>query len=232
MIYYSPDTGINEKSLDSSGEVYEKIDKKWRISKDIFSRLEIRIINFFLQHKYNMEINHRSPFISFSENSNKHQYRFTMQILNKYPTTEIKTFIRVFGHRHFPLTDFNVPTEIISKVLKNNVVISGSTGSGKTTFLRSALSHLSKNEHHIIIEDLSELEQESNNFTHLCSQKINQQMDQLVSNALRMSPDRIILGEIRSHEIVSFMLALNTGHTGSMTHNSFKLCRRNDLSDC
>lgn len=216
FIFFTPSGGVNEISIDSSGVINEKVENCWKRNDIQLTSEEVRIIQSFLIHLHNIEINHKRPFVSFSGKSHTNQYRFTMQIIQKYPATKIKTFIRVFKKGYRNLEDFQITQSIMSQVMQSNIVISGATGSGKTTFLKSMFRHLPKNQHHIIIEDLNELEQDSVQFTHLCTHQTGLTMDQLVTNALRMSPDRIILGEIRSIEIVSFILALNSGHTGSM----------------
>ena len=98
-------------------------------------------------------------------------------------------------------------------------LISGPTGSGKTTLLRAMLSGAT--ERVIAVEDVTELA--GNNIVCLQSRSINVEgqggitLDQLVREALRMRPDRIVVGEVRGVELMAMLQALNTGHRGATT---------------
>lgn len=103
-----------------------------------------------------------------------------------------------------------------------NILISGGTSSGKTTLMNAISRHINNNERIITIEDAAELKFQQPHVIRLetrpasiqGSTEVNQRM--LVANALRMRPDRIILGEVRSGEAFDLLQAMNTGHEGSM----------------
>ena len=104
-----------------------------------------------------------------------------------------------------------------------NIVISGGTGSGKTTLLNALSSFINERERIVTIEDSAELQLQQVHVARLETRPPNiegrgeiTQRD-LVKNALRMRPDRIILGECRSGEAFDMLQAMNTGHDGSMT---------------
>jgi pilus assembly protein CpaF len=106
---------------------------------------------------------------------------------------------------------------------KLNVLISGGTGSGKTTMLNALSSFISNKERIITIEDAAELQLQQTHIVRLETRPTNiegkgavTQRD-LVRNALRMRPDRIVLGEVRGAEVLDMLQAMNTGHAGSMT---------------
>ena len=113
--------------------------------------------------------------------------------------------------------------QILSRMLevRCNVLISGATGSGKTTLLSALLSSISVNERLICIEEMSELHPAHPHVVHLQARQANTQgrgevsLSELVRAAMRMRPDRIILGECRGGEVRDIMSALNTGHRGS-----------------
>lgn len=113
--------------------------------------------------------------------------------------------------------------QILSRMLevRCNVLISGATGSGKTTLLSALLSSISVNERLICIEEISELNPAHPHVVHLQARQANTQsrgevsLSELVRAAMRMRPDRIILGECRGGEVRDIMSALNTGHRGS-----------------
>ena len=113
--------------------------------------------------------------------------------------------------------------QILSRMLevRCNVLISGATGSGKTTLLSALLSSISVNERLICIEEMSELHPAHPHVVHLQARQANTQgrgevsLSELVRAAMRMRPDRIVLGECRGGEVRDIMSALNTGHRGS-----------------
>ncbi len=104
-----------------------------------------------------------------------------------------------------------------------NVLISGGTGSGKTTMLNAMSSHIGGRERVVTIEDAAELQLQQEHIVRLETRPASPagtgtvtQRD-LVRNALRMRPDRIIVGEVRGAETFDMLQAMNTGHEGSMT---------------
>jgi pilus assembly protein CpaF len=106
---------------------------------------------------------------------------------------------------------------------RRNVLISGGTGSGKTTLLNAMSSFIDDRERIVTIEDSAELQLQQEHVARLETRPPNiegkgeiSQRD-LVKNALRMRPDRIIVGEVRSGEAFDMLQAMNTGHDGSMT---------------
>jgi pilus assembly protein CpaF len=106
---------------------------------------------------------------------------------------------------------------------KLNVLISGGTGSGKTTFLNMLSESISHSERVVTIEDSAELQLRQPHVVRLETRPPNVEgvgavaQRQLVINALRMRPDRIILGEVRGEEALDMLQAMNTGHDGSLT---------------
>lgn len=107
-------------------------------------------------------------------------------------------------------------------ILKKNIVISGGTSSGKTTFLTTCLRQIPETERILLLEDTREVHIPHPNQVNLLSYKneqglANVSMQDLVQCALRLRPDRIILGEIRGCEILDFLGASSTGHEGSIT---------------
>ncbi|MFW0777339.1 MAG: ATPase, T2SS/T4P/T4SS family [Rickettsiales bacterium] len=119
-------------------------------------------------------------------------------------------------------------SEALCKVLKIcgairlNIIISGGTGSGKTTLLNAISRMISHGERIVTIEDAAELQLQQPHVVPLETRHANLEgegeisMRDLVKNALRMRPDRIILGEVRGGEAFDLLQAMNTGHDGSM----------------
>ena len=139
--------------------------------------------------------------------------------------------IRKFKKNKMPLSDYmkydSLSPEMaqllgIAGAIRLNIIISGGTGSGKTTMLNALSGHIDAEERVITIEDAAELLLHQPHVLRLETRpastegrgEINQR--HLVKNALRMRPDRIILGEIRGDEVIDVLSAMNTGHDGSM----------------
>ncbi len=106
---------------------------------------------------------------------------------------------------------------------KMNVIVSGGTGSGKTTLLNVLSGYIPSNERIVTIEDAAEIQLLQNHVITLECRPANLEhageitIRDLVRNSLRMRPDRIIVGEVRSGETLDMLQAMNTGHDGSLT---------------
>jgi len=140
--------------------------------------------------------------------------------------------IRRFGH--IPITENDLLangtlTEAMLALLKGavaarlNIVVSGGTGAGKTTFLNVLSGYISERERIVTIEDSAELQLKQRHVVRLETRPANVEgkgaifQRQLVINSLRMRPNRIIVGEVRSEEALDMLQAMNTGHDGSLT---------------
>jgi type IV secretion system protein VirB11 len=105
---------------------------------------------------------------------------------------------------------------------RRNIVISGGTGTGKTTFLNALLKEIPDSDRLIVIEDAPELKLAHANALGLVAVagelgEARVGMDELLKASLRLRPDRLMVGEIRGAEAFTFLRALNTGHPGSLT---------------
>ena len=104
-----------------------------------------------------------------------------------------------------------------------NILISGGTGAGKTTLLNALSSYIPEDERIVTIEDAAELRLQQTHVARMETRPANVEgvgaihIRQLVINALRMRPDRIIVGEVRAEEALDMLQAMNTGHDGSLT---------------
>jgi pilus assembly protein CpaF len=140
--------------------------------------------------------------------------------------------IRKFSKTPLQLSDligFGAMTDQMARFLtrtvvsRKNVVISGGTGSGKTTLLNVLSGAIPKDERIVTIEDAAELQLNQPHVVSLESRPPNMEgkgeytIRDLVRNALRMRPDRIIVGECRGGECLDMLQAMNTGHDGSLT---------------
>jgi pilus assembly protein CpaF len=140
--------------------------------------------------------------------------------------------IRRFGSTPLTADDMlnnNTLTPAMLELLKGivkarlNVIISGGTGSGKTTLLNCLSGYIPEDERIVTIEDAAELQLHQEHVVRLETRPPNIEgkgavrQRQLVINALRMRPDRIVVGEVRGEEALDMLQAMNTGHDGSLT---------------
>ncbi|MEW5979821.1 MAG: CpaF family protein [Acidobacteriota bacterium] len=140
--------------------------------------------------------------------------------------------IRRFGSTPLTADDLlnnNTMTPAMLELLKSivkarlNCVISGGTGSGKTTLLNCLSGYIPEDERIVTIEDAAELQLHQEHVVRLETRPPNIEgkgairQRQLVINALRMRPDRIVVGEVRGEEALDMLQAMNTGHDGSLT---------------
>lgn len=140
--------------------------------------------------------------------------------------------IRRFGKKPLRLEDllrFQMLTQEMASFLNGcilarlNIVISGGTGSGKTTLLNTLSAFIPDNERIVTIEDAAELQLQQRHVVPLETRPSNIEgkgaisTRDLVKNALRMRPDRIVVGECRGAETLDMLQAMNTGHDGSLT---------------
>ena len=140
--------------------------------------------------------------------------------------------IRRFGHERLTAEDLVNNNSLSMPMLdllrgcvkaRLNILISGGTGAGKTTFLNVLSSNISNKERIVTIEDAAELQLNQEHVVRLETRPPNIEgkgavhQRQLVINCLRMRPDRIIVGEVRGEEALDMLQAMNTGHDGSLT---------------
>lgn len=140
----------------------------------------------------------------FVNQNNEHLLQLNQKLSNLLKQKNIKEFIE---------------TAVLNK---KNILVSGGTSTGKTTFVNTAISLINKNERLVTIEDARELIVLQPNVLHLLSSRGNQgkakvQTQDLIEASLRLRPDRIIVGELRGTEAFGFLRAINTGHPGSIS---------------
>ncbi|MGH1504599.1 MAG: CpaF family protein [Acidimicrobiales bacterium] len=143
--------------------------------------------------------------------------------------------IRRFAARAHPLESFG-PPDIVDELrgllaARANVVVSGATGAGKTSLLNALTAELPSSERLVVLEDTAELRLPGAQAVRLEARPANSEgtgevtLGDLVVNALRMRPDRLVVGEVRGGEALHLVLALNTGHDGCLA-----TCHANDAA--
>lgn len=181
-------------------------DEEWQ--------LWLEIISLRFHQNWNVE----NPFVSFYGELFGKQYRLSLVHGSSSPQGRSKLILRRLAGTPHPLDAFG-ETELLQNLVKEkkNILIAGSTGSGKTSILTSLLTLVSPEEHLVILEDTYEILSDHAHQTRFLSGTTPQtSLKSYLSYSLRLSPDRILLGEMRSHEVVPFLMAMNTGHRGLM----------------
>ena len=199
-------------------------DKKEVIAIANLSKEDYQLSFEIFALKNNIAWNFSEPFASFSSKIGDHEFRITLIHHSTSANRISKIFLRSLQTVNPRLTLFNEEQEmrnLLTEMIraKKNILISGGTGSGKTTFLRALLSEIPLEDHVVVLEDTYEILPFSPHQTSFLAQDdlSKKSLKDYCAYALRMSPDRLIVGEMRSTEVVPFMLAMNTGHKGLMS---------------
>lgn len=220
------DAQITDVVLNGVRSVLVRSAGRWFSTESIFSHeSEIQDFAIDLAESANRALNFKEPFASFVAGD----WRISAVLPSGVcPETNI-TFRRVSGVDGVSSLDHlfkdHVSNDLLTKIkdhmdARQSVLIAGAAGSGKTTLLRALLRRY-PTERIITIEDVAELNLGLPNSVGLLSREPNGEgvgavsLSSLLSHALRMSPDRIALGEVRSVELVAMLDALNTGHSGA-----------------
>ncbi|MFG1486512.1 ATPase, T2SS/T4P/T4SS family [Halobacteriovorax sp. RZ-1] len=217
----------NEFIIHSPSDIEVHKQDNLNLKVEFLSNEDFVLSLVFLTQKLSIDWSFNTPFASFKDtrviSGNEIDLRISLTHPCLSPKSQAKAFLRVHSQENFKVSNFtedkdaqNLMTELISNY--KNIVIAGSTASGKTSFLRACKSLCQEGEHHVIIEDVAEIDGDISHSTHLLSHPSEgKSLKDYCSYALRMSPKRIILGEIRSSEVIPFLLAMNTGHKGMMS---------------
>ena len=222
------DPNINEIMVNGYNNIFvesEGVIKKLELEFDSEERFYEVIQN--IVSKANRQINEGSPIVDARLEDGSR----VNVVLNPLSIGGHCLTIRKFPPVPFSLKDlfnkgmFDAEAEaILNKIIieRKNFLISGGTSTGKTTLLNALLNSVSLNERVIVVEDSAELNLNNiENLVRLETRRPNHEgkgevtMRQLVKNALRMRPDRLIVGEVRDEAAIEMLEALNTGHEGS-----------------
>ena len=200
----------NSQILTPSGK---KMSLKLPLSLEEW-QLWLEIVSITFKQNWNT----KNPFCSFYAHLHGKHFRFSMVHFSTSAHGNSKLILRHIRSQQVSLSDFGTKINLKSFIDdKKNILIAGSTGSGKTTLLTSFVNHIPSDEHLIILEDTYEIISTHPHQTRfLSSAPSDASLKDFLSYSLRLSPDRMILGEMRSHEVIPFLMAMNTGHKGLM----------------
>jgi type IV secretory pathway ATPase VirB11/archaellum biosynthesis ATPase len=171
-----------------------------------------------LAHENKKEWNVRSPECSFPLLIDNQNYRMTLIHYSLSPKGGSKFFLRRHHFDQVNLNHFGLDInqqQLIKSIINSgdHFLIAGSTNSGKTTFLHSCMNLFSSEDHPVILEETPELESHHPSATFLtCQEHENRSIESLIKYSMRISPTRLIVGEIRGKEALAYLMLMNTGH--------------------
>lgn len=224
--------GANELIFNRPCEINIDYGDHWEIVQD--PKLDIKFLNNFLIElatRRNQRFDETHCHLSCELPDPFLRYRVQAQHKSSLFNSDIAICIRIPSKEAFKLESFTLSQNVINegwtyekiKELirdKKNVLLSGGTGSGKTSFLNSLMGEIDPGERVVTIEDSQELRVENVNKTQLAVPKIATEIysyQVAIDNAMRLRPDRLFLGEIDIRNTFSFLRVNNTGHAGNLS---------------
>ncbi len=223
------DSGITEIMVNGPKQIY--VERKGKISRSevIFDDDE-QLLNVIdrIVSPLGRHVDEANPMVDARLSDGSRVNAVIAPLSLKGPLLTIRKFSKIpltindligFGSLNYKMASF------LEACVKGrlNIVVSGGTGSGKTTLLNILSGYIPHDERIITIEDAAELQLRQEHVLTLESRPANLEgkgqitIRDLVRNALRMRPDRIVVGEVRGGEALDMLQAMNTGHDGSMT---------------
>jgi pilus assembly protein CpaF len=223
------DDTVNDILINTHNTVYVERDGKLQLTDVHFqdTRHLVRIINKIVA-AVGRRVDESAPMVDARLADGSRVNAIIPPLAVDGPLVSIRKFAKIPIHMD-RLIELGSMTREMAEVLKavvkcrRNVLISGGTGSGKTTLLNALSAYIDQDERIVTIEDSAELQLQQPHVGRLETRPQNLEgrgevtQRDLVKNALRMRPDRIIVGEVRAGEAFDMLQAMNTGHEGSMT---------------
>ena len=223
------DGSVSEIMINSPNEIF--VERKGRMERwqgSFQSEEQLADLIQQIVSRINRAVNTKSPIVDARLEDGSRVHVVLPPIALKGPTVTIRKFPEPITMKK--LIQLESLTEEASQFLQSlvrssyNIFISGGTNSGKTTFLNALSQYIPKEERIITIEDSAELQIQSvENLVSLETRNANAEgegavsISDLIKASLRMSPNRIIVGEVRGKECLDMLNAMNTGHDGSIS---------------
>ncbi len=223
------DKTINDILVNNKDQVYvERFGKLEMTDKKFVSDEQVRAIIERIVAPLGRRIDESTPMVDARLADGSRVNAIIPPLSLKGPTLSIRKFARerLEGEDLIRMNSLTagMATFIQASVrVRKNIIISGGTGSGKTTFLNIVSNYIPDNERIVTIEDAAELKLAQTHWVSLESRPANVEgkgsvtIRDLFRNVLRMRPDRIVIGECRGAETLDMLQAMNTGHDGSLT---------------
>ncbi|MBN3039879.1 MAG: Flp pilus assembly complex ATPase component TadA [Candidatus Omnitrophica bacterium] len=221
---------VTEVMVNNKDQVYiERNGKIYLTSKKFTGNEQVRIVIERILAPLGRRIDESVPYVDARLPDGSRVNAIIAPLSLTGPTLTIRKFARQRFYMDDLINRFGSLTPEMAQFLdacvkaRKNILVSGGTGSGKTTFLNILSSFIPETERIVTIEDSAELKLDQTHWVRLESRPPNIEgrgeitIRDLFRNTLRMRPDRIIVGEVRSNEVIDMLQAMNTGHDGSMS---------------
>jgi len=222
------DDTVEEIWINGPGHIFVARNGISELTSVILSENEIIVLVEQLLRNTGRRLDISHPFVDATLPDGSRLHAVIPNITKKWPAINIRKFGSAIPNleslvekRMFDNELANLLKEIVGN--SKNVLISGTTGAGKTTFLSSLLNTLPANTRIITCEEVFELKLNSSDWVALQTREMNQESEgevslrRLIREALRMRPDRLVLGEVRQAEALDLLIALNSGMSGMAT---------------
>jgi pilus assembly protein CpaF len=222
------DDTVEEIWINGPGHIFVARNGISELTSVILTENEIIVLVEQLLRNTGRRLDISHPFVDATLPDGSRLHAVIPNITKQWPAINIRKFglaipnlESLIEKRMFDYEIANLLKEIVGN--SKNVLISGTTGAGKTTFLSSLLNTLPANTRIITCEEVFELKLNSSDWVALQTREMNQESEgevslrRLIREALRMRPDRLVLGEVRQAEALDLLIALNSGMSGMAT---------------
>jgi len=224
------DPDVTEIMINGYKDIFiEKEGRLYKLDSQFESRRELEIIITKFVSKAGRAVNESEPIVDFCLEDGSRVNVVMQPVALNGPIVTMRRFPKE-AMTVEKLIEFGSITEEVAEVLKQlvkakyNIFVCGGTGSGKTTFLNALSNFIPKDERIITIEDSAELQIKNiDNLVQLETRNAGADgkgaitIRDLIKSALRMRPERIVVGEVRGAEALDMLQAMNTGHDGSLS---------------
>ena len=222
------DDSVEEIWINGPGHIFVARNGISELTSVVLSENEITVLVEQLLRNTGRRLDISHPFVDATLPDGSRLHAVIPDITKKWPAINIRKFGSAIPNLEFLVKKQMLDSQIASllkEIVGNskNILISGTTGAGKTTFLSSLLNTLPANTRIITCEEVFELKINSSDWVALQTREMNLESEgevslrRLIREALRMRPDRLVLGEVRQAEALDLLIALNSGMSGMAT---------------
>jgi pilus assembly protein CpaF len=222
------DETVEEIWINGPGHIFVARNGISELTSVVLSENEIIVLVEQLLRNTGRRLDISHPFVDATLPDGSRLHAVIPDITKKWPAINIRKFGSAIPNLEFLVKKQMLDSQIASllkEIVGNskNILISGTTGAGKTTFLSSLLNTLPANTRIITCEEVFELKINSSDWVALQTREMNLESEgevslrRLIREALRMRPDRLVLGEVRQAEALDLLIALNSGMSGMAT---------------
>ena len=222
------DESVEEIWINGPGHIFVARNGISELTSVVLSENEIIVLVEQLLRNTGRRLDISHPFVDATLPDGSRLHAVIPDITKKWPAINIRKFGTATPNLELLVEKQMLDSQIASllkEIVGNskNILISGTTGAGKTTFLSSLLNTLPANTRIITCEEVFELKINSSDWVALQTREMNLESEgevslrRLIREALRMRPDRLVLGEVRQAEALDLLIALNSGMSGMAT---------------